>query len=104
MGALDLDCGPGTVKVRLQSKVHSVRVNGVEIEDPMIVRPRAATIAGGSRNITFRVGNVCQLPFHDNSCDVAHRHAVSMYIPDTQRALKELVCLKDAEASSPAAR
>ena len=46
--------------------------------------------AGGHANATFRVGDVTDLPFDDDSFDVAHCHAVLMHVPDTPAVLAEV--------------
>ena len=39
----------------------------------------------------FMVGDVTDLPFDDNSFDVAHCHAVLMHVPDTSKTLAEVM-------------
>ena len=40
--------------------------------------------------MVFHVGTVYDLPFEDNTFDVAHCHAVLMHVPHTQAALTEV--------------
>ena len=51
---------------------------------------RSAAAAGGHDNATFHVGVVTDLPFEDDSFDIAHCHAVLMHVPDTRAALSEV--------------
>ena len=60
------------------------------IEESQIDLARSAAEAGGHGNVTFHVGSVTELPFEDNSFDVAHCHAVFMHVPDTTAALAEV--------------
>ena len=87
---LDFGCGPGTITVGLAQAVHPSEVHGIGMEESQIELARAAAPSGGHDNVTFRVGNVYELPFEDDYFDAAHCHAVLMHLPDTQRALQEV--------------
>ena len=88
--ALDFGCGPGTVTVGLARAVEPGEVHGIDMEESQINLARSAAEAGGHKNATFHVGSALELPFEDNSFDIAHCHAVLMHIPDTQGALAEV--------------
>lgn len=87
---LDFGCGPGTISVGLAQAVDPGEVHGIDIEASQIDLARSAAQAGGHANATFHVGDVTDLPFDDNSFDVAHCHAVLMHVPDTQATLAEV--------------
>ena len=87
---LDFGCGPGTISVGLAQVVDPGEVHGIDMEASQIEMASAAAEAGGHANATFHVGDVTDLPFDDNSFDVAHCHAVLMHVPDTQAALAEV--------------
>jgi len=87
---LDFGCGPGTISVGLAEAVHPGELHGIDMEASQIEMARAAAAAGGHDNITFHTGNVTELPFEDDSFDVAHGHAVLMHVPDTHAALTEI--------------
>ncbi|MCE2463524.1 MAG: class I SAM-dependent methyltransferase [Dehalococcoidia bacterium] len=87
---LDFGCGPGTITVGLAKAVEPGEVHGVDMEESQIGLARSAAAAGGHANTTFHVGSVLELPFEDNSFDVAHCHAVLMHVPDTRAALAEV--------------
>lgn len=87
---LDFGCGPGTITMGLAARVEPGEVHGVDLELSQIGMARAVAVAGGHDNITFHVGNVCELPFEDGYFDVAHCHAVLGHVPDTQAALQEV--------------
>ncbi|MDE2934775.1 MAG: class I SAM-dependent methyltransferase [Chloroflexota bacterium] len=87
---LDFGCGPGTITLGLAARVEPGEVHAVDIEESQIEMARAAAVAGGHDNISFQVGNVCELPFEDGYFDVAHCHTVLCHVPDTQAALREV--------------
>ena len=87
---LDFGCGPGTISVGLAQAVEPGEVHGIDMEESQIDLARAAAAAGGHANATFHVGDVTDLPFEDDTFDVAHCHAVLMHVPDTAATLKEV--------------
>ena len=87
---LDFGCGPGTISVGLARAVEPGEVHRIDIEESQIDLARSPAEAGGHGNVTFHVGSVTELPFEDNSFDVAHCHAVLMHVPDTKAALAEV--------------
>ena len=87
---LDFGCGPGTISVGLAQRIAPGEFHGIDMEESQIELARAASAAGGHDNMTFHVGSATELPFDDNTFDVAHCHAVLMHIPDTQAALAEV--------------
>ena len=89
MRMLDFGCGPGTISVGLASAADPGELHGIDLEASQIEIARAAALAGGHTNVHFHVGSVTDLPFEDNSFDVAHCNAVLMHVPDTERSLSE---------------
>ena len=87
---LDFGCGPGTITVGLARTVDPGEVHGIDVEESQIDLARSAAEAGGHHNATFHVGSVTDLPFEDDSFDVAHCHAVLMHVPDTRATLAEV--------------
>ena len=87
---MDFGCGPGTISVGLAERIAPGELYGVDMEESQIELARAAAAEGGHDNMQFHVGNAYDLPFDDNTFDVAHCHAVLMHIPDTQKALTEV--------------
>ena len=90
LSVLDFGCGPGTITVGLAKAVEPGEVHGIDMEASQIGLARSAAEAGGHGNATFHVGGVTDLPFEDNSFDVAHCHAVLMHVPDTRATLAEV--------------
>ncbi len=87
---LDFGCGPGTISVGLATAVAPGELHGIDVEESQINMARAAAMAGGHDNATFHIGDVTDLPFEDDSFDVAHCHAVLMHVPDTEATLAEV--------------
>ena len=87
---LDFGCGPGTITVGLARAVEPGDLHGIDMEESQIDLARAAAEAGGHANATFHVGDVTDLPFEDDSFDVAHCHTVLTHVPDTQAILREV--------------
>ena len=90
LNVLDFGCGPGTLSVGLARLVEPGELHGVDIEESQIAIAQSAAQAGGHRNATFHVADATDLPFEDNSFDVAHCHTVLTHVPDTQAALSEI--------------
>lgn len=88
---LDFGCGPGTISVGLAAAVEPGELHGIDMEASQIEQARAASEAGGHLNAKFHVGDIADLPFDDDSFDVAHCHAVLMHVPDTQAVLAEVL-------------
>ena len=76
--------------VGLAEAVAPGELHGIDMEASQIDLARAAAQAGGHANATFHVGDVTDLPFDDESFDVAHCHAVLMHVPDTPAVLAEV--------------
>ena len=90
MRVLDFGCGPGTISVGLAKAIEPGEFCGIDIEESQIQIARAAAEAGRHRNASFQTGEATDLPFEDDSFDVAHCHAVLMHAPNTQAVLAEV--------------
>ena len=90
LSVLDFGCGPGTLSVGLARAVEPGEFHGVDIEGTQIDMARAAAEAGGHGNATFHVADATDLPFEDNTFDVAHCHTVLNHVPDTHAVLGEV--------------
>ncbi len=87
---LDFGCGPGTISIGLARAVEPGELHGIDMEESQIEMARGAALAGGHSNAVFHTGDVTDLPFEDDSFDVAHCNALLMHIPDTQATLAEV--------------
>ncbi|MGF1544789.1 MAG: methyltransferase domain-containing protein [Parvularculaceae bacterium] len=89
LNALDVGCGPGDVTLRLARLVgpngHAV---GVDLNEKLLGTARERAAADGFENVTFRQGDVCDLPTDVESFDVASCRRVLMYLPDKVRAVR----------------
>ena len=90
LSVLDFGCGPGTLSVGLASAVEPGDFHGIDIEQSQIDMARAAAEAGGHTNASFRVGDATDLPFDNDTFDVAHCHTVLNHVPDTAAVLSEV--------------
>ena len=90
MRVLDFGCGPGTISVGLAKAVEPGELHGIDMEESQVEMAGAAAAAGGHDNAIFHVGDVTDLPFEDDSFDVAHCHTVLNHVPATQTALAEV--------------
>ena len=87
---LDFGCGPGTLTLGMAELVKPGEVHGIDMEESQIEMAKSSAEKGGHDNVLFQVGDVTDLPFEDDSFDVAHCHSVLMFVPDTLAALTEV--------------
>ena len=90
MRVLDFGCGPGRISIGLAKAVEPGELHGIDMEESQVELARAAATVGGHDNATFHVGDVTDLPFEDESFDVAHCHALLNHVPETQTVLAEV--------------
>lgn len=87
---LDVGCGPGTITIELAGILTSGHVTGIDISNDVIELARASLKESDVRNVDFRVDNVYELSFDDNSFDVVYAHQVLQHLSDPITALKEM--------------
>ncbi|HBE19392.1 MAG TPA: hypothetical protein DEG17_27460 [Cyanobacteria bacterium UBA11149] len=93
MELLDCGCGPGTITVDLAKIVAPGEVIGIDIEDSQFIIGQKKARAENVTNIKFKLANIYQLPFADNSFDAVFAHAVIYHLKYPHQALKELYSL-----------
>ena len=71
----------------LARRAKDVHIAGIDFSPQYIEH---ATRQNHSPNITFRVGDICALPFADASIDRVLSQLVLHFVPDTERAVSEL--------------
>lgn len=85
---LDVGAGPGTITADLAERVAHVTATEISEDAPALSRDQAAE--RGLTNIDFRVADIHDLPFADDSFDVTHVHQVLQHVHDPVQALREL--------------
>ena len=102
---LDCGCGPGSITVGLAQWAPNGETVGIDIGAEQLDGARALASGRGLQNVTFRQGNIFDLPFDDDHFDIVFSQAVLFHIPDPQKALAEikrvlrpggLIALRDA--------
>jgi SAM-dependent methyltransferase len=84
---LDVGCGPGTITADLAERVAPGGVVGID-RSAEVIELAAAQHRGD--HLEFRVADLMQLPFDDDSFDVVHAHQVLQHLHDPIAALVEL--------------
>jgi ubiquinone/menaquinone biosynthesis methyltransferase len=88
--ALDLACGTGDLTFALAEKWNSVKVTGLDITPEMleVAQVRASSQKG---DIEFVLGDICSLPFADNSFDIVTGSYALRNAPALPEAVAEIV-------------
>jgi ubiquinone/menaquinone biosynthesis C-methylase UbiE len=106
MRLLDIGSGPGTITADLARLVGPSNATALEATEAALELTRAECTAQGLDAISYVVGDVHALEFHDDSFDVVHAHQVLQHVADPVRALAEmrricrpggLVAVRDAD-------
>ena len=88
---VDVGSGPGYLAAEMAAEVGTAgRVSGVDISEAMltIARDRCSKLTD-SAQVEFQLGDATQLPFHDDSFDLAVSTQVYEYVADVDAALRE---------------
>jgi SAM-dependent methyltransferase len=87
---LDCGCGPGSVTVGLAQWAPDGQTIGIDLGAEQLDGARALARDLGAGNVTFRQGNIFDLPFEDNSFDIVFSQTVLFHVPNPQKALAEI--------------
>jgi ubiquinone/menaquinone biosynthesis C-methylase UbiE len=69
--AVDLGCGPGHLVIELARQAPGLHVTGVDLSDEMLARAEGyGRRSGVGDRVSFRKGDVQQIPFPDGSLDL----------------------------------
>jgi SAM-dependent methyltransferase len=90
LDVLDAGCGVGGIALDVAPMVAPGRVTGVDVDTGQIEEAERTAAERGIGNAEFRAGSVLELPFEDESFDVAYANAVLFYLPDQGAALAEM--------------
>ena len=101
MSLLDVGCGPGTVTQGLAKVVAPARVVGCDLETGMIERARALADEAGAGNLSFRTGDILDLPFEDGQFDIVFSAAVTEHLTNPIDAVKEPIHDRALHRSAP---
>lgn len=84
-GAHILDAGCGTGVLTREVRGRGCTVTGIDLSSSMLSVARETC-----PDVSFEIGNVCELPFDDNSFDAALSAFMLMFVPQPENALAEL--------------
>jgi SAM-dependent methyltransferase len=84
---LDVGCGTGSLTFTLAQNLHIGMVKGIDFSPVYVEYARAQT---DDSRVTFRVGDACALPFADTCFDHTLSLLVLQFIPDADRAVREM--------------
>ena len=85
---LDAGCGTGNFSMKLAKK--GVRVEGVDLSEPMIgYAKEKAEVSDYAESLHFQVGDLYELPFPDAHFDAVLSMAAFEFIHEDERALEE---------------
>ena len=88
MSLLDAGAGAGTITADLADLLNPGVVTATEVNEDVVDVVRAAL--AGRENVEYAVADIHDLPFEDDSFDVAHAHQVLQHVADPVQALREL--------------
>lgn len=84
---LDAGCGPGNLSFALAERTKTATIEGVDFVSTYVDH---ATERNRDPRITFRVGDICALPFDNASFDRVLSLLVLHFVPKTKEAVAEL--------------
>lgn len=90
MSLLDLGAGAGTITADLAAIVAPGRVTATEISDDVVEVVRDAMRERRVTTVDTVVADAHDLPFENDTFDVAHAHQVLQHLVDPVQALREL--------------
>lgn len=89
--AVDLGCGAGTLAVELARQGPMLRVIGVDLSGELLAKAEAnARESGLGGQVTFRLGDIHDLPFPDESLDLVISTLSLHHWSDPQAVLDEI--------------
>ena len=107
---LDVGCGPGSITVGLARQVGGTgHVTAIDVDAGVVGQAAAAVQAARLDNTSCEVCSVYDLPYEDDSFDVAYAHQTLQHLSDPVRALAAmcrvvkpggLLAIRDADYAS----
>jgi SAM-dependent methyltransferase len=86
--ALDVGCGTGNLAVELASNPDFTSIEAFDLSQAYIAYAKAR---GADLRINFQTADACAIPFPDDTFDVTLSMLVLAFIPEPQRAVREMV-------------
>ena len=90
MSLLGCGCGPGSITLGLAEAVAPGQVMGVDLDLKRIEQAQKAARERGIDNVVFRVADIYNLPFPEESFDAAYEHQVFIHLPDPSAAAEAI--------------
>ena len=86
--ALDVGCGTGNLAVELAKNADLTSIEAFDFSPPYIAYAKAR---GADSRINFQTADACAMPFADGTFDLTLSMLVLAFIPEPQRAVREMV-------------
>jgi SAM-dependent methyltransferase len=85
---LDAGCGTGALCAEILRRTKFAKVVGTDISEDYIAHASAST---GDPRVVFKTGDLTSLPFSDGSFSQVFSQLVLLFVPDTDKAISELI-------------
>src|ERR1700759_2037731 len=85
---LDVGCGTGNLAVELAKNPDLTSIEAFDFSPPYIAYAKAR---GADHRINFQTADACAMPFADGTFDLTLSMLVLAFIPEPQRAVREMV-------------
>lgn len=89
LSIIDCGCGPGNITIELAKRVAPGHVVGIDADEASLAMTSELAEQQGVDNVTFKQGDIYNLPFKDGSFDIAYSHAVLSNLKQPVQALIE---------------
>ena len=87
---VDIGCGIGSITIDMARQNPDSEVYGIEITDGLTKQCEMNSELFQTTNVKFKTGNIYDLPFEDNSVDIATCFFMLHHLDDIPRALAEV--------------
>lgn len=85
---LDVGCGTGSLTLALAKRFSGVKITGIDFSQPYVDFARTQT---SDDSIKFEQGDAAALPYSDQEFDCALSLLVLNFVPDAEKAAREMV-------------
>ena len=91
MRLLDCGCGPGSLTLDFAEAIAPGEVIGVDNDERVLDRARAAAAERGTTNVSFQLGNIYQLELENESVDAVWTSSLMQWLDKPVKALREVL-------------